>query len=107
MAWNDLFGVSEDKLRAYFKIVGLLFSAVLITFVLVFMDWDFKQIAASMRVMFVKMFNVALVWGPGFLHDLSSPGDDIEVMKANPLAIAQFYGLMGIATAVVVAWGAV
>ena len=108
MAWWNLFNLKdEDQALRIFRYAALIGFLAMGAFVLIFMDWDRTQIGVSLRVMFVKAFNVALVWGPGFLLDLASPGEDIEKIKANPLALAGFYGLMGMATAIVVAFGAV
>jgi len=106
MSWWHTFGIKDEtRARKVISIVGIIMMAAMISFALLKSDWDMNQLAISMRVWFVRIFYVVLLWTPGFLCDLSTEGDSLETINSNPMAMANFYGYMGIATAIVLAYG--
>ena len=94
----------HDKLL-YWALLALVAGAFV--FMFYYMDKNPDRIATAMRVKTIQLFNVALVWVPVWIFDKVTPGHTLMEINKSTRDAAIFYGLMALASSVVVAWGSV
>lgn len=84
----------------------------LMLFMFGFMDFSMVKIAIALRLKFSQIFNLVLLYLPLVLFDLATPGKTFkELLNPNnqplgKIAVGLFYGLLAIATSLVIVWGA-
>lgn len=93
--------------------VGLwLVVSLALLFMFGVMDLSWAKLAIAMRLKFNQAFNLILLYLPLILFDLATPGKTLrELLNPNnqplgKIAVGVFYGLLAIATSLVIVWGA-